>query len=35
LKMQGVSNNEVSKATGWHLRKVERFLERLRGTCRL
>ncbi len=35
LKMQGFTNNEVSKATGWHLRKVERFLERLRGTFRL
>jgi len=35
LKMRGFTNNEVSKVTGWHLRKVERFLERLRGTCRL
>jgi RNA polymerase sigma factor (sigma-70 family) len=35
LKIQGHSNREVARATGWHLRKVERFLERLRGTCRL
>lgn len=35
LKMQGFTNSEVSRATGWHLRKVERFLERLRGTFRL
>ena len=35
LKLQGFSNNEVARETGWHLRKVERFLERLRGTCRL
>ena len=35
LKMQGFTNPEVARATGWHLRKVERFLERLRGTFRL
>lgn len=35
LKMQGFTNSEVSSATGWHLRRVERFLERLRGTFRL
>ena len=35
LKLQGHSNSEVARATGWHLRKVERFLEKLRGTFRL
>ena len=35
MKIQGFSNNEVSESTGWHIRKVERFLERLKGTCRL
>ena len=35
LKVQGFSNTEVCEATGWHLRKVERFLKQLRGTCRL
>jgi RNA polymerase sigma factor (sigma-70 family) len=35
LKIQGHSNSEVARATGWHLRKIERFLEKLRGTCRL
>ena len=35
LKLQGHSNREVAEATGWHLRKVERFLEKLRATCRL
>jgi RNA polymerase sigma factor (sigma-70 family) len=35
LKVQGHSNSEVAKATGWHLRRVERFLVKLRGTCRL
>ncbi len=35
LKLKGHSNSEVSQATGWHLRKIERFLEKLRGTCRL
>ena len=35
MKVSGYSNPEVSKATGWHLRKVERFLKNLRGTCRL
>jgi RNA polymerase sigma factor (sigma-70 family) len=35
LKIQGHSNREVAQATGWHLRKIERFLEKLRGTCRL
>ena len=34
-KMLGCSNREVSKTTGWNIRKVERFLERLKGTCRL
>ena len=34
LKIQGHSNSDVARATGWHLRKVERFLEKLRGTCR-
>ena len=35
LKIQGFTNQDVAETTGWHLRKVERFLERLRGTCRL
>ena len=35
MKVRGYSNPEVSEATGWHLRKIERFLEKLRGTCRL
>ncbi len=34
LKLQGCSNSEVSRATGWNLRKVERFLEKLRGSWR-
>lgn len=34
LKLMGHTNSEVASATGWHLRKVERFLEKLRGTCR-
>ena len=35
LKLLGHTNSEVASATGWNLRKVERFLEKLRGTCRL
>jgi RNA polymerase sigma factor (sigma-70 family) len=35
LKMQGHSNREVAEATGWHLRKIERYLVKLRATCRL
>ena len=35
MKVRGYSNPEVSQATGWHLRKIERFLVKLRGTCRL
>ena len=35
LKIKGFSNPEVSEATGWHLRKVERFLKNLQGICRL
>jgi RNA polymerase sigma-70 factor (ECF subfamily) len=35
LKLLGNTNSEVASATGWHLRKVERFLEKVRGTCRL
>ena len=35
LKMQGFTNHEVAQTLGWHIRKIERFLERLRGTCRL
>ena len=35
MKVHGYSNPEVSEAVGWHLRKVERFLKNLRGTCRL
>jgi RNA polymerase sigma factor (sigma-70 family) len=34
LKLQGYSNTEVASSTGWHLRKVERFLQNLRGTWR-
>ncbi len=34
LKLQGLSNSDVARETGWHLRKVERFLEKLRGTWR-
>jgi RNA polymerase sigma factor (sigma-70 family) len=34
LKLQGFSNSEVARVTGWHLRKVERFLEKLRGKFR-
>jgi RNA polymerase sigma factor (sigma-70 family) len=34
LKLQGFSNPEVATTTGWHLRKVERFLQTLRGTWR-
>ena len=35
LKLKGFSNSEVSRSTGWHIRKIERFLEKLRGTWRL
>ena len=35
LKLQGCCNKEVAHNIGWHIRKVERFLERLKGTCRL
>ncbi len=35
LKLQGFTNSEVARETGWNLRRVERFLGRLRGTCRL
>ncbi len=35
MKMQGFNNKDVAQSTGWHIRKIERFLERLRGTCRL
>jgi len=35
LKIEGLSNSDVARETGWKLRKVERFLERLRGTLRL
>ena len=35
LKIRGFSNGEIAETTGWHVRKIERFLERLRGTCRL
>ena len=35
MKIEGFSNHEVSKTTGWNIRKVERFLVRLKGTCRL
>ncbi len=29
LKHQGLSNNEVAEITGWHVRKVQRFLQDL------
>ena len=32
LKLQGFSNSEVSRETGWHIRKIERFLAKLLGT---
>jgi RNA polymerase sigma factor (sigma-70 family) len=35
LKLQGLSNSEVAKTIGWHIRKIERFLHGLRGTWRL
>jgi len=35
LKIQGLTNSEVARETGWHLRKVERFLKKLRGIWRL
>jgi len=35
LKIQGLSNSEVARETGWHLRKVERFLANLRATLRI
>jgi RNA polymerase sigma factor (sigma-70 family) len=35
LKLQGYSNSEVARTTGWHVRKIERFLEKLRGTWRV
>jgi RNA polymerase sigma factor (sigma-70 family) len=34
LKLKGFSNTDVAESTGWHLRKIERFLQQLRGTCR-
>lgn len=35
LKLKGFTNHEVAQTTGWNIRKIERFLERLRGTIRL
>jgi DNA-directed RNA polymerase specialized sigma24 family protein len=35
LKLRGHSNSEVAQDTGWHIRKIERFLQNLRGTWRL
>lgn len=35
LKIQGLSNSEVARETGWHVRKVERFLANLRATLRI
>jgi RNA polymerase sigma factor (sigma-70 family) len=35
LKLQGLSNSEVARETGLHIRGIERFLEKLRGTWRL
>jgi len=32
MKLQGYSNHEVASETGWHLRKVERFLKALRDS---
>jgi RNA polymerase sigma factor (sigma-70 family) len=34
MKIQGFTNNEVALQTGWNLRKVERYIEKLRGKCR-
>ncbi len=34
MKIQGMSNFEVAQETGWHRRKVERFLLKLRGSWR-
>ncbi len=35
LKIQGFTTDEVAQSTGLHRRRIERFLRRLRGTCRL
>jgi len=35
MKFAGHSSSEVARETGLHLRKVERFIESLRGKCRL
>jgi len=35
MKLQGHTNSDVARLTGWHPRRVERFLEKLRGICRL
>ncbi|WP_435007905.1 RNA polymerase sigma factor [Tundrisphaera lichenicola] len=35
LKRDGLTNSEVARETGWKLRRVERFLEKLRGSCRI
>jgi len=35
LKLQGYSNPEVARETGWNLRKVERFLKKLSDSWRL
>lgn len=35
LKVQGFSNSEVSRAIGWPIRKIERFIQNLRGTFRV
>ncbi len=34
-RIEGWSNLEIASETGWHPRKIQRFLEELRGTCRL
>ncbi len=34
MKLQGLSNADVAHSTGWHIRKIERFLQNLRGTWR-
>jgi len=34
MKLQGFSNSEVARTMGWQIRRIERFLEKLRGTWR-
>ena len=35
LKIQGFSNSEVSRTLGWNVKRVERFIESLRGLWRI